>query len=506
MSYAAADILDSIRSTEVLHGHPCLALRLLELARDPQAELERYAGWIEMDPSLASRLLGLVNSAVYSPGAPILTVPRAVRALGGRSLRELVLAHCVASLHRTMAFGKDEGRAWWRSSMVKAIVARKVAEAIHIEELDAAFGAGLLQDLGLSLLRSLDAQAVERIHGEAAEGAGDLLARETAHFGIDHVEVGRRIAQRLELPDSYFRAITEHHEQRDLGRCEGLELAAGVAGLLPHDSSHWTRADYETLRQLLSTRLTQWGTPEELLGEASEELARSEAALGSDRVETSQLLDALMYASQENARASYTAVYQNTWLRDDANSLQDALDFVERAHQEAEQRAERDPLTQLFNRGGWDRRARVALSQSAGGDGTYGVAFFDLDHFKRLNDEHGHAAGDHFLKEVSSRLLQSVRAEDLVCRWGGDEFVILFFDTNPRDCLEAARRAKRHLESRPVIFEGRELEVSASVGFVTVDADEPAPTLGELLKLADEQLYKAKAVRRGSISFAKLAH
>lgn len=501
-------LLEAIRTTEVLSGHPRIAARLIALTRDPQADIGDYADLIQLDPSLASRLLGLVNSALFDPNAPVLTVGRAARTLGIQSLRELTLSHCVASLHLALKQGTEGASEHWRASIAKALVARKVGDCIGIRKQEALFTAGLLQDIGLALLTSLDPESIHSIRANTGWSEEQIQWAESKHFGLHHMEVGTRIAQRLELPDCYHEAINSHHVAGSFQGRDGFDLAVGISSLLPHAGCEWASLERERFDHVFNEQLSNWNTPEHFLAEIHEELAILEAALGTGSMEMEALLDGMMFASQENARSTYTTVYQNTWLREDTNSLNEALDHAERAHlaaeqarKEAQERAERDPLTQLYNRSGWDRRARASLSHSATNEGTVGVAFFDLDHFKELNDQYGHHAGDHFLKVVSKRMLESTRIDDLVCRWGGDEFVILFCDMSAEDCLEAARRVKEHIQSRPILFDGHRMDVSATVGFVSVKATADELNLGDLLQIADEQLYKAKADQRGTLSF-----
>jgi diguanylate cyclase (GGDEF)-like protein len=506
MRYTESETLQAVRSVEVISGHPRVALKLIELARDPEVEVADYARLIESDVSLASRLLGLVNSAGYAPQARVLTVHRALCTLGLRQVRVIALSHCVASLHQALALKGEEARYLWAASMSKAIAARKVAECLGLAEVDAAFTAGLLQDLGLALMHSLDSGAMAEIHGRIDWRLDQALAAEVAHFGLDHRAVGRHLARRLDLPELFRNAIDSHHAgPEELARCtDDFELAVQVAGLLPHDARNWTSPDLALLASLIDERLPAWSDMESFLAEVQAELAEVDALLGNDSATTPDLLESLIHASQENAREALQTVANNIWLREDSTTLNERLGHAKRAHEEAEQRADRDPLTQLFNRGGWDRRARATLSQAGSTEDTLGVAFFDLDHFKELNDALGHAAGDAFLREVSQRMLESVREEDLICRWGGDEFVILFRGVSASDCLEAAGRVKQHVQGTPVIIEGRELDVSVTAGFVSVDAADSDMNLGELLQIADEQLYKAKSVQRGTLSSTRV--
>jgi diguanylate cyclase (GGDEF)-like protein len=95
---------------------------------------------------------------------------------------------------------------------------------------------------------------------------------------------------------------------------------------------------------------------------------------------------------------------------------------------------------------------------------------------------------------------EATRAGDIVCRWGGDEFVVLFIGGAPGDCLRAAHRVQSRMQEKPIIVNGIDLPVSASVGFVSVGSKISETNLGDLLQLADEELYKAKETSRGTFS------
>ena len=107
--------------------------------------------------------------------------------------------------------------------------------------------------------------------------------------------------------------------------------------------------------------------------------------------------------------------------RDDYDRLRDKLDQFQHRLREAELLASRDPLTGVANRRELDRQLDSRIQAKR----EFCVLLFDLNHFKTINDQLGHLCGDEVLKQVGSRLGSQVRSRDLVCRWGGDEFVVL---------------------------------------------------------------------------------
>jgi diguanylate cyclase (GGDEF)-like protein len=509
------ETLRALERLEVTSGHPRVALRLIELARDPGAPLRDFLRWVELDPSLTARVLGVVHSAWHGRRVRAGSTWPALVALGGRQVRTLVLGHGVASLHQAMALRAGDSRLLWGASICKGLLAQRVAGDLAPEVAAEAYTAGLLQDLGLALLLSVDREAVLRIHRGAGRPHAESLELEREHFGLDHAEAGLRLARRLGLPRELREAIATHHDHAP--PISAAEIARAAASHLPHDGRSWSLAELERLRTLVEGAHGEGGAPtssapgldappgrtEALVQAAQEEYDAIRGELG-DAAEPASLLEALIFASQENARAAGATVAQNLGLREDRSHLHRRLTAVERAHLEARQRADLDPLTRLFNRAGWDRRARARLRRRGEEGAPLAVAFFDLDRFKELNDDRGHATGDGFLREVGARLARSVRGEDLVCRWGGDEFLVLFAAESVEACLEAARRVQHELQAAPVSVSGAEVPVSVTVGVVLLEVPRPGLELERLVQLADAELYRAKAARRGSLRAACL--
>jgi diguanylate cyclase (GGDEF)-like protein/PAS domain S-box-containing protein len=160
--------------------------------------------------------------------------------------------------------------------------------------------------------------------------------------------------------------------------------------------------------------------------------------------------------------------------------------------------AQHDYLTDLPNRVLLHDRLAQALNMIEWGV-SGAVLFIDLDHFKKINDSLGHQAGDNVLQEVAKRLSDIVRGDDTVSRQGGDEFVVLLHRlADPRDAARVAEKLIAAIE-RPILFEGQELDLSASVGIALFPQD--SRDLETLMKQADTALYHAKQSGRGCYSY-----
>jgi diguanylate cyclase (GGDEF)-like protein len=169
-----------------------------------------------------------------------------------------------------------------------------------------------------------------------------------------------------------------------------------------------------------------------------------------------------------------------------------------------------DSLTSLGNRRLFKERLALALDESRRAGGVLGVLFLDLDGFKLINDTLGHSAGDHLLKEVAERLVNSVRSPEdpigstvraakLVARLGGDEFTILLGDIRgPQDVARVARRVLRAL-AEPLELDGHRVVVGASIGITTSPPD--GDDVDTLLRNCDTAMYHAKEQGRNNYQF-----
>lgn len=153
--------------------------------------------------------------------------------------------------------------------------------------------------------------------------------------------------------------------------------------------------------------------------------------------------------------------------------------------------ATRDELTGLLNRREYDRILAEEEERARRFGHPLGLVIIDIDHFKAINDTHGHPAGDEVLKELALRLAGAIRTVDRVARIGGEEFALVLVQTDGPAALEVARRAISAVAENPVpAGNGLVLEVTASAGVASLPSD--ATTAAELFAAADKALYAAK--------------
>jgi len=160
-----------------------------------------------------------------------------------------------------------------------------------------------------------------------------------------------------------------------------------------------------------------------------------------------------------------------------------------------------DPLTQTFNRRAFTELAEKELSRTRRRKRPVGLMMVDLDHFKQINDRHGHPAGDAVLSEAASRMQRVIRLGDHLGRFGGEEFVVLLADCKASGAFTAGERLRAEMARDPVRFGDATIPVTASIGVAaSPDGSEP---LQSLVARADRALYVAKGNGRNRTSVAE---
>lgn len=159
-----------------------------------------------------------------------------------------------------------------------------------------------------------------------------------------------------------------------------------------------------------------------------------------------------------------------------------------------------DPLTGLHNRRFLDEALPRELARAAREGNELAVAMLDIDHFKKLNDTYGHDAGDHAIRAVADAIRGALRESDLVCRFGGEEFVVILPATIPEQAPAKIKAVCDGIRSRPIMFLGVELRVTLSAGIASAPRNGTSPET--LLRAADVALYRAKREGRDRVCVA----
>jgi diguanylate cyclase (GGDEF)-like protein len=161
--------------------------------------------------------------------------------------------------------------------------------------------------------------------------------------------------------------------------------------------------------------------------------------------------------------------------------------------------AMRDGLTGVFNRKHIEERLEAEIAFAARHGTPLSIAMLDVDHFKRVNDTYGHPAGDAVLRNVAGTLARGLRTEDVVGRYGGEEFIVVARGINVQEGAQMAERLRYAIAQAPTTFEGTTIPVSASFGVASLRCCGERREKAALISLADARLYQAKEQGRNRV-------
>ncbi len=236
------------------------------------------------------------------------------------------------------------------------------------------------------------------------------------------------------------------------------------------------------------------GSFHDTLEACAEEIERAE-----DIAQLSNVVEHMLSETrnaQDNARRS----------REDLQSLREQVDFanseIAKLQHELHHTSElvrHDPLTGTLNRKGLDEALKREIARAQRRSSTLCVGLLDIDNFKRINDTHGHHAGDAALQHLTDVVKENLRPQDSLGRYGGEEFLIILPDTDVEHAVAAMQRLQRALTNRYFLTGGQKLLITFSAGVARLD-DEEAPEVA--IDRADKAMYRAKRAGKNRVMMA----
>ncbi len=194
-----------------------------------------------------------------------------------------------------------------------------------------------------------------------------------------------------------------------------------------------------------------------------------------------------------------TALSENVEsLKKNESTQETRIERLKSLHTQTKNQASKDHLTQMFNRRHIDEMLAHMSSCSANGGNLFSILMVDIDHFKEVNDRYGHAIGDYALKTISAMIQEYVRGDEMVGRYGGDEFIVFLPGTGKQHARLIAERIRSNIEDREIIFDGGILRCTLSIGVAEWEFSNCC--VEGVLKNADEALYQAKTNGRNQVA------
>lgn len=485
-----AQLMDRLFNSPQLPSMPAVAMQIIDLVQQDEANVDKIAETVSLDPALSTKMLKTVNSSFYGLPKTIGSVHQAIVVLGLNSVKTLALGFSlVGKLTEAGGDGFDQ-MAYWRRSLYCASSAKLLCEKLNIVQAEEVFMASLLQDVGQLALSQVFKEEYAVILN-AAEGDHRLLsAIEREILGGDHTEVGGALTESWGLPPLLVDSIRLHEradeaEENMLQLIRVVQAGACVAELIEHPEdperfrtfhmilNGWFSIGEEEASQLMESTCRQARETQRLFELPTGDLNNTDEIMARAR-------EALELISLQNARATGQ---------------------LEQANQELEHKATRDAVTGLFNRRHFDEKLDENFL-NAGPDKPLSLVFIDLDHFKSVNDTHGHDAGDAVLVAIAQTVSETVAGQGDAFRYGGDEFLMLSTGMTRNDAAVLAEQLRINIINAmeklqvgdPAVNPG----VTGSIGVATYDGT-VFKRPEQLVKAADKGAYAAKSSGRNAV-------
>jgi two-component system cell cycle response regulator len=493
-----------------LPSPPAGLAMIIQATGDPKVGSRALATMISREPSFTAEMIRLANSPVYGSGRAVRSVQQATMLMGMRQIRNMALAHAVRSTTANVDTGAFDRDRFWEDSLRRATACQTLAQRAGYPDPTEAFTVGLLQDIGVLLLAIMHPE-----HGGSLQDAMCLpgqrrIEQERALFGMTHSEVALQQAERWSFPEALAQAIAYHHDEapasadRSTKRLTELARAAeAIADIGQTEAAGNTVARATRMLHELPSR--QELQLEEICDAVGENMrsAASDMRIRIDEQASFQDLMARANESLLSVNAGYEELTRK--LEQLLAEKEDLTRKLQNSNQELFRLATTDPLTHLLNRRAFMDALRKDLykAESSTPQQPLSLLMLDIDHFKRVNDTWGHAAGDAVIKSVAAVLKDCTRDVDRVGRLGGEEFAVLLAGTDEHGARIVAERIRRAIEASVVRTQADPICVTASAGGATVSPGGVVPTPDGLLNAADTALYASKERGRNRVSWSR---
>ncbi len=500
--------IEKFLATDVrLPTAPAIAARILDAINDDGDSYRTLASVIATDPALVARLLSVGNSSLYALPRKITRIEQAIALLGLNAVKNIALSFAlVRNLEGTAGFGFDFDR-FLKRAVTRVVAAEMIGKQIGHPGEDL-FASALLQDVGMLVFSLVVPEDYARVLEEKAVSPESLCILEQQRFGCDHQELGAEILRRWGLPGSLAEPIRHHHRLSPVPEAHRIAvdilfLADRVASL--YHGFHGAKYARQ-IKDFLASHYGQTGQSTDELIDAVASLAQEMLAVYEVRSSSMKPYSQLLQeANDELGRLNLSyeqLVMELTQAQARAEQL--ATELGE-ANFRLRELVSRDGLTGLYNHRHFQEMLRKESAEAARYSRPLTLILFDVDFFKRVNDEYGHPAGDAVLKRIASYVAEMVRSSDFVARYGGEEFAIILPETDPRVAVVLAERIRRGIETMKIPLGNNQppLCVTVSQGLSGLRPGSADHRRDNIIEAADKALYAAKANGRNKLVVAR---
>jgi two-component system, cell cycle response regulator len=479
-------LFQSLKAAKRLPTPPGVALRILQLVQSEDASLEELTQVISTDPALVAKILKYISSPVFGLGLEGATLPEAVGRIGMRGVQMLALSFSLISQEHRKSCPSFKFDVHWSRSLAQGVAARQLARASGAWDCDEAFVTGLVATIGQLVFATAMPAEYEPILRKPPAAGPTLEEREREKLGADHFIVGMALLKDWQLPRGVWHpvgSLSPTLAPATPGSGEQiLKLASDIAEFLCEEK----RQNFEMVEKLSARAQANLGIEAEdfraLLGRTGEEWMTFGSLLSMNTGQPPNL-DAIEQEAEEHRTALRLAAEME-------------ISGLRAENEQLSKIAHRDRLTGLNNRRSFDDALPLALKEAAESGRPLVLILGDIDHFKSVNDTHGHPAGDAVLRHVACVLNDQAREKEQVFRIGGEEFAIIAPNRTLEEAMTLAERMRAAVEASPCKETGKTINLSISLGLAWAQWPSRPAEAADLIDTADQRLYDAKRTGR----------
>jgi diguanylate cyclase (GGDEF)-like protein len=373
---------------------------------------------------------------------------------------------------------------------------------------DDIFVSALLQDIGIVIMFLSHPDAYSQMLEEKKGSQAPIIEAEKQLFGVDHQKIGMAVLDHWGIPESISEPVGSHHKR--MGNNGGpattteiLYLSDKLSSL--YHGSHGSEK-MEEIHTLLDRRFSVEASQiRDLIDTVAENSVQIMSFFDVDPGNMQPFSLMLQAANEELGKVNLSyeqLVIELKQARDTAENLAAEL---KAANEMLSELAFRDGLTGLYNHRYFQEQMDKEVSRAMRYKRDLALILFDLDHFKKVNDEYGHPIGDRVLKETATIVLDTIRASDLPARYGGEEFAVVVPETDMKGVVILAERLRKRIADKQVEVDGQRPSFTISLGVTIWEPGNGATDKAAMIRAADKALYQSKKTGRNKTSFVSLS-
>jgi diguanylate cyclase (GGDEF)-like protein len=492
-----ADLENRIKSQVDFPSPSRVASEVISLARNPNAQISKVADAISHDPAITAKILRIANSAFYAQRRPSHNIRQSLVTIGLNAALTLALSFSLVSSLRACKPNGINYQRYWRRTLLTATASRafgEVSRAGHDEEL---FLCGLLQDVAILAIDRSAATFYDKLPPDAAHAT--LIEYERQQLGKDHAAYGAMLLKGWNLPDRLCDAVALSHSPNAPATTPEMAKFVGCVALGSDLADATLAKDRPAALAIVANRART------ILGLRDEQFTEVVSRVLKLIPEAEELYETSVIESEDAeimmAQARELLTVRNLHALQEIHALKETTGILLSKTEELEDANKRDTLTGTLNRNWLERMLEREFTQAVMFGRALSIAIVDLDHFKTVNDNFGHASGDKVLQACAQSLNASVRGSDIVGRYGGEEFLIIFPGTDREIARKVSERIVDAMGKLEHQCGSARITTTVSIGIATFTPQHRFANFSELINAADHALYAAKLRGRNCVEY-----